>query len=83
MSQTPDCSHALFEYLQHVIHLFLFRKSCSCPGRGFICWVTVWEHMLLESLETSLTIKSAESQVSVNKRGSSSAHITCREPGRA
>lgn len=44
-------------------HPCLCRKSCSCPGTRFICWVTVWEHMRLELLGPSQIIKSAGSQV--------------------
>lgn len=54
------CKHVL---LVHLIHLLPSRLSLSCRGRGFICWVTVWEHMWLGLPATSPTIKSAGSQV--------------------
>lgn len=54
------CKHVL---PAHLIHLLPSRLSLRCRGRGFICWVTVWEHMRLGLPAASPTIKSAGSQV--------------------
>lgn len=51
----PSYKHARFQALR----LLPFRMSWTCPGKGSICWVTVWEHMWLGSLAPSQTIKSA------------------------
>lgn len=54
------CQHVR---LAHLINHLPFRKSCSCPGTGFICWVTVWGRMWPGLPETSQSVKSAGSQV--------------------
>lgn len=59
------------------LRLLPFRMSSICPGKGSICWATVWEHMWLESLAASWTIKSAGSQVR-RRSGPLEEERTCR-----